>query len=123
MDNFYKDKCPPRMEDGGRHLGDYQTATRRNEHIKYFNNIVRDDQYRLFLQKNGQSLINNEWNYHKTHNNCHLNSCYHTYPLRSTNRQMAEEKHIYDEFYGKGQNFCENNIRTRCTQYQDYRLN
>ena len=60
MDNFFKN-CPPKMNDS-RHLTDYRTATRREEYIKYVNNVVRNDDHRLFLQQNADRFMNDEWN-------------------------------------------------------------
>ena len=79
MDNYFQ-SCLPMMEDQGRQLGDFKTATRRNEYIKYINDIWRDDQYRLFLQLNGKQIMDREWNYHKENNSCWVNECVHNYP-------------------------------------------
>lgn len=50
MDNIFK-SCPPKMEDG-RFLTDYRTDSARNQYIKSINGLVRDDDYRIFLQQN-----------------------------------------------------------------------
>ncbi|ARF09436.1 hypothetical protein Indivirus_1_59 [Indivirus ILV1] len=95
MDNYYP-MCPPKMQDQGRQLSDFQSETRRNEYIKYTNNIYRDDQYRLFLQNNGKEIMDREWEYHKTHNKCWVDNCVHSYPTRVLSQQMAQEKAAYD---------------------------
>jgi len=120
MDNFYHN-CPPMMEDGGRHLGDFQTATRRNEYIKYINDIWRDDQYRLFLQKHGNEIINREFEYHKKNNSCWANDCVHVYPTRSLPRHMVQERQAYDSVFRLPQHNALTPLR-KCTQYEDYRL-
>lgn len=95
MDNFFR-TCPPKMEDQGRQLSDFQTSTRRNEYIKYVNDIYRDDQYRLFLQNNGKEIMDREWEYHKTHDKCWVNYCIHDYPTRVLPNQMVHERQVYD---------------------------
>lgn len=95
MDNFFR-TCPPRMQDQGRQLSDFQTSTRRNEYIKYVNDIYRDDQYRLFLQMNGKEIMDREWEYYKSNDKCWVNDCVHTFPTRVLPQQMAEEKALYD---------------------------
>ena len=62
MDNFFQ-QCPPKMY--GRWLGDYRTATRRNEYNKYLNGIHRDDDYRAMLQKNADQIMNQTWDNYK----------------------------------------------------------
>lgn len=121
MDNYFKN-CPPMMEDQGRHLGDFKTATRRNEYIKYINDVWRDDQYRLFLQLNGQRILDREWNYHRQNNSCFVNNCVHNFPLRVNNRQLWEEKNIYDAVYGQNADPKFKKL-AQCTNYADYRLN
>ena len=118
MDNFYHD-CPPMMSDG-RHFTDYKTATRRNEYIKYINTIYRDDDYRLFLQDNTNSILNNVWDFHKKNTNCWKNSCVHIYPTRSIPRHFVQEREAYDQIYQVTQppatEACKN-----CKKYRDMR--
>jgi hypothetical protein len=121
MDNFFQE-CPPLMSDGGRHLSDYQMPTRRNEYIKYVNDIVRDDQYRLLLQQNGKQMLDKEWDWHKENNTCHPNGCIHTYPTRVTPRQMWQEREAYDSINDIGTR-CELENLRKCKKYDDYRLN
>lgn len=121
MDNFFHN-CPPMMEDGGRHLGDFQTATRRNEYIKYINDIWRDDQYRVFLQKNGKEILDREWKFHKENNSCYVNDCVHHYPTRSLPRHFVQERQAHDSRF----HLQDRNKMTpmrRCVKYNDYRLN
>lgn len=121
MDNFFQN-CPPMMEDGFRQLTDYKTSTRRNEYIKYINDIWRDDQYRLFLQLNGQQIMDREWKYHKENNSCRVSECVHNYPTRVNNRLMWQERQIHDSQI----NPCTNEKLAKmrqCHKFQDYRLN
>lgn len=120
MDNFFHD-CPPMMSDGGRQFGDFKTATRRNEYIKYINDIWRDDRYRLFLQQNGGQILDKEWQYHKENNSCHEGGCIHNYPTRSTNQQYAQEKAAYDSVYDKRTNSELAPLR-QCRKQKDFRL-
>ena len=108
MDNFYN-KCPGMMSDG-RFTSDFKTATRRNEYVKYINNIERDDQYRLFLQNNGNTIMNNIWDHHKQNDRCFVNRCVHTYPTRCTAAQLSEEMQKYNSAQEPG-----------CETFEDYR--
>jgi hypothetical protein len=121
MDNFFH-SCPPKMEDQGRHLGDFKTATRRNEYIKYINDIHRDDQYRLFLQSNGTELLDNMWKYQKKYNKCFVNDCIHHYPTRTNPRQFVQEREAYDSIFNLKTNKPLAPMR-QCNKYEDYRLN
>jgi hypothetical protein len=95
MDNFYE-KCPARMEDG-RFASDYRSSSRRDETYKYVNNIVRDDEYRMFLQQNGEKLINNMWENVKN-TSCFPNRvCVHTYPTRVNPIMFNEEMAAYNK--------------------------
>lgn len=116
MDNFYHD-CPPMMSDG-RNFTDYRTATRREEYVKMQNNIVRDDQYRLFLQQNANVIADNEWNYYRTHRSCWKNECVHVYPTRVYPAWMISERENYDSLFTtpRTQTFP-------CKTRPDYRLN
>jgi len=121
MDNYFQ-TCPPMMEDQGRHLGDYKTATRRNEYIKYINDVWRDDQYRLMLQLNGKKILDNEWSYHKKRNRCWVNDCIHHYPTRVNPRQLWQEMQAYNSIYDLRTNKPLAPMR-KCNRYKDFRLN
>ena len=115
MDNFWKD-CPPKMNDG-RLLTDYRTAVRREEYVKYINNIVRDDEYRVFLQANGESIADNEWNYYKKNKSCWVNECIHNYPTRVYPPWFVEERIKYDSLSKP------NRVqRFQCAPKNDYRM-
>ena len=53
-----------------------------NEYIKYTNGIVRDDDYRLFLQTNAEKMMDSEWLFLRENYSCFNNACVHNYPLR-----------------------------------------
>lgn len=109
------------MEDQGRHLSDFQSSTRRDEYIKYVNDIYRDDQYRLFLQLNGREIMNREWNYHNKYNRCWDNDCIHHYPTRSLPRHMVQERQAFDSIFDRNTRNQMAPLR-QCTRYQDFRL-
>lgn len=115
MDNFFTE-CPAMMSDG-RFLADYRMPTRREEHIKYINGIVRDDVYRLFLQANGEKFLDNEWEHNKDKNYCFVNECIHTYPTRAYPFWFVEERKKYDSLLDP-----KREIKYPCKSYEDYRL-
>lgn len=119
MDNFFK-SCPAMMEDGGRDLGNYKTPTRREEYIKYINRIERDDEYRLFLQQNAKEFMDNEWNYYKRTQSCHVSDCVHSFPTRQNPMDLALEKRLYDSRNSSNPELAKLRV---CKKYPDYRLN
>lgn len=120
MDNFFH-SCPPKMEDQGRPLADFQSSTRRDEYIKYVNDITRDDQYRLFLQSNGKEIMDREWAYHSKHNKCWVNDCIHNYPTRCTPRHYWQERLAYDSIYDPKTHEQMAPLR-QCVKRADYRM-
>ena len=94
MNNYFK-QCPPMMSDG-RLFTDWRTAVRRNEYVKFINNIVRDDEYRLFLEYNADRIMDNDWNYTRKHKSCWTNECVHTYPTRVYPPMFTEEIRKYN---------------------------
>lgn len=115
MDNYFHD-CPPMMDDG-RFLTDYSTPTRRNEYIKYINEIVRNDDYRKLLQCNGKTFIEREWENQRRQNSCWKNACVHNYPTRTLPHFFSKELNDYNNIH--------NLVKTgdlRCEQFDDYRL-
>jgi len=119
MDNFYSG-CPPKMSDQ-RHLSDFRSSTRRDEYIKYINDIYRDDQYRLFLQSNGAEIMNKEWQFNKQFNSCWDNDCVHKYPTRINNEQAAQEMLIYNSIHNPNTHVPLSPLR-KCNKFIDYRL-
>lgn len=113
MDNFHN-SCPPMMSDG-RLFTDYRTNIRANEHNKYINNIVRDDDYRMFLQNNGEKILDTQWQNTVEQKTCWKNTRVHEYPSRMRYKWFALEKHNADEY------FMNNKIRCDRPTNQDYR--
>ena len=114
MDNYFPN-CPPKMSDGGRMFGDFHTATRRNEQIKYVNNIYRDDEYRLMLQENGTNILRGYHAYHKK-DQCRPTVCIHQYPTRVSPQQMVEQMAKYNAVKS-GQM----PVGVECINYKDYK--
>jgi len=94
MDPYFK-SCPAKMNDG-RLFNDFKTATRRNEEIKYINDIRRDDKYRIMLQQNGTTFMKRTEEYNKEHKSCTAHTCIHTYPTRVTSASFSEELNRYN---------------------------
>lgn len=116
MDNFYRN-CPPRMDDS-RFTTNYKSDSSINEYIKYINGITRDDDYRLFLQLNAEKLMDSEWLYLKSNDNCWNNACVHNYPLRMDPRLFSQERENANTLF-KSKHLSEN---LKCTKYSDYRM-
>lgn len=114
MDNFFKN-CPPKMSDG-RHITDYRPHTQLEEQIKYVNGITRDDETRIFLQKNAEKIIDKEWNYLKQTKSCWVNECVHKYPTRMYPPWFSEELHNYNSLSDPAHK------PFKCPQYGDYRM-
>jgi hypothetical protein len=115
MDNFFK-QCPPKMEDGRLFL-DARSAVRREEYIKFINNIVRDDDHRLFYQKNADTIMDREWKYLKENKYCRLKECVHTYPTRVYPPWFVEERRKYDSLKNPARV-----MKYECPTVGDYRL-
>ena len=63
MDNrYWKKGCPALMSDG-RLLTNYDRVRRLDQYIKTINEIDSAQEYKYFLQKNGDTIINNERDY------------------------------------------------------------
>ena len=90
MDNYYKTKCPPKMSDA-RFLTNYRSSTCNDEHFKHVNGITLDNEYRLFLQTNGDKILDSEWINLKKNNSCWENAFVHKYPLRMDPRDFTKE--------------------------------
>jgi hypothetical protein len=116
MDNYYRE-CPGIMSDG-RIFTDWRLATRRNEYIKYINNITRDDDYRMFLQENTDDILSNEWTYNKKNVDCHENSCIHVYPTRSLPQYFKQEINDFNSHF----NSSIPKYVKECPVYDDYRM-
>lgn len=116
MDNYYKN-CPARMNDGN-FLTNYKTSSNYNELIKFKNNIVRDDDYRLFLQQNAEKMMETEWNDLRKNSSCWNNACVHVYGTRMDPRNFEQERKAFDNLFANTTLSSDN----KCKQYVDYRL-
>ncbi len=116
MDNYY-DNCPAKMDDA-RFLTNYKTASCYNEYIKYMNGIVRDDDYRLFLQLNADKIMDSEWLYLRKNDSCWNNACVHKYNSRMDPRFFAQEREDANLLFKTN----ELPKRLNCPKFADYRL-
>lgn len=66
---FYKDGCPAIMSDG-RFITNYNSTNELTEGIRKMNGIKNSNEFRQFLQNNGNAIINAERNYYKANNKC-----------------------------------------------------
>jgi len=57
---FFNNNCPVMDNDKGRLFTNYGHSKYINNNIKKMNNLENDNQFRLFLQNNGENLINIE---------------------------------------------------------------
>jgi hypothetical protein len=116
MDNYYRN-CPARMDDG-KFITNYKTASSYNEYIKYVNGIVRDDDYRLFLQTNATKVMDSEWLKLKKNDTCWNNACVHKYNTRMDPRFFAQELQDANLLFKSKQL----PMNLSCPSYPDYRL-
>jgi hypothetical protein len=116
-DNYYH-KCPAMMSDG-RLFTDYRSAVRREETNKYINNIIRDDEYRIFLEQNAEEIMDSVWEYDKKTKSCWQNECIHNYPTRVFPPWFVEEKNAYNKLALK-RNFRKEYYK--CPAFNDYRI-
>jgi hypothetical protein len=72
MDNrYYKYNCPALMNDG-RFLTSYVRSRVFDQYIRNINNIQSSQEYRHFLQNNGDQIINNLKGYLRETNTCKI---------------------------------------------------
>jgi len=72
MDNrYYRYKCPALMSDG-RFITSYVDSDVLNQYIRHVNHIGSANDFRMFLQKNGDSIINREREYLISKNTCSI---------------------------------------------------
>ena len=69
---YHQHHCPALMSDSGRLFTNYMSSTRTNIYSKYLNGITNEHDYRLFLQKNGQQIINNEREFLEKRKKCNF---------------------------------------------------
>lgn len=115
MDNFYAN-CPAKMDDA-RFLTNYKSSSSNNEYIKYKYGIVRDDDYRLFLQLNANKIMDSEFIYLKKNDSCFNNACVHVYETRMDPRLFVKERENANLVLSS--KILPNTFK--CPTYQDYR--
>jgi len=72
MDNrYYKYGCPPLMSDG-RFLTSYVDSDVLNQYIRHVNKLESANDFRIFLQKNGDKIMNRERAYLIQKNTCNI---------------------------------------------------
>ena len=72
MDNrYYKYNCPPLMNDG-RFLTSYVRSKVFDQYIRNINNIESSQDYKIFLQNNGDQILNNLKSYLRENNTCNI---------------------------------------------------
>ena len=118
MDNHFQ-TCPPKMSDG-RHFQDFKTATRRNEYIKYMNGIVRDDDYRLMLQKNSVNILQRTVDYHNANTRCYPHGCVHNYGTRTTPAEFVKEMEMYNALNDPRRQHLSKDME--CKKRDDYKM-
>jgi len=64
-------KCPAKMSDG-RIFTNHLSSSKTNCYIQKLNNIKNHTEYRHFLQKNAEKLINNENNFLQNNKKCNF---------------------------------------------------
>jgi hypothetical protein len=103
--------------DDGRFITNWKTASCYNEYIKYMNGIVRDDDYRLFLQMNADKIMDSEWMYLKKNDSCWNNACVHKYATRMDPRFFVQERQDANLLFKT--NELPQNLK--CQAFADYR--
>ena len=72
MDNrYFKYSCPPLMQDG-RFITNYTESRMFEQLIRNVNKIESAQEFKRFLQNNGDTIINNERAYQQEQNTCKI---------------------------------------------------
>lgn len=116
MDNYFQD-CPPVMSDG-RLFTDYKSSTRRDEYVKYINDVTRDDDYRMLLQCNATKFMDKEWEHYTKKNKCWKNTCIHNYPTRTLPQYFPQQMQAFNDSMDPKKPKLQNT----CPKFSDYRL-
>ena len=73
MDNrYWSHGCPALMQDG-RFITNYVRSNVFDQFVRNVNEIQSSHEYRLFLQQNGDSILNKERAYLVKNNSCNIN--------------------------------------------------
>jgi hypothetical protein len=107
----------------GRFLTDYRSANTREQYNKTINGygLAGDNQFRMFLQQNGEQIMDSEWNFYIDQIACKPTCCVHTNPTRTTSGDNFEELKTYDAIR---QNKLKPSDKAypSCAKMADYRL-
>lgn len=110
-DNYFRG-CPPKMG-GFREITEYQTSAIVDNNLQKRFNLPRDDEYRFFLQNNGNRLMNIQYLYYKYNNSCFNNRCIYSNDTTGIDPIVfTRDMYIYNNM-PKG---------IPCQRYKDYRL-
>jgi len=115
MDNFFKE-CPPMMSDG-RFTTDYRTPTRREQYNQIKNNILDNNDYRLYLQTNADGIMSDTFEHLRSTSSCFPNSCIHKCPTRSNMLLDLAEMDTYNAVRGGN---GKQRYSVNCGKLQDY---
>lgn len=99
MDNYFKE-CPAMMSDG-RLFTDYRSSQVREEQFKYANSIISENESRMIRTRNGEMILDTEWNNLEKTKTCHPSKmCYHQNnpTTRVTTIYNNNELHTYNGF-------------------------
>lgn len=123
MDNIYKNfttghGCPAKMDYS--QCTDYRSANTRESHNKHKNNIHDEDEYRMFLQNNATTIMNNTWT-NLNNKSCKPSVCVHNqFQTRMSPGQFYDQITLHDDVRtGK---IVQNDLKYPvCKKYDDYR--
>jgi hypothetical protein len=97
LDNVYADAGCPSMMSDGRFGTNYEPNIYTNELLKMDNKLVRDDDYRLFLQKNAVKLMEEEWK-RMSGTKCRVKECTFKHDTaRVLSQSFPQESASHDE--------------------------
>lgn len=72
MDNrYFKNGCPPLMQDG-RFIGNFMESRLFDQNIRNINKINSAQEYKRFLQANGETIMNRDLAHQEQNNMCNL---------------------------------------------------
>lgn len=71
---YFKDGCPALMNDGGRSITYYGSSNELTEKMRKINQISSPNQFRTFMQTNGDLFMNSEREFVDRNNLCKANT-------------------------------------------------
>jgi hypothetical protein len=120
MDNYFKG-CPAKMGHF-RELTDYRPNDTTNQHIMRINGVVRDDDYRMMLQQNAETIMDRQFGVLKNLYSCQTNACIHNDPMtRTTPGSHYAELKRYNAVRTNQMKKCDANYPV-CRNGPDYRM-